>query len=155
MTEKIFWIDIYVVCTLLLQDVTVSWAKNLETMKNKKLVGMGIYWQMKWRICETNTDNLTLQVSPPFCRRAATAGAQLPNAAVSPSGLVSVIPSTGGSPSFDTAKYAKTWFASTSPLLSNHGSSIPFWKNTKSAAILAHKFQHAATLRNNVAQRCS
>jgi hypothetical protein len=40
-------------------------------------------------------------------------------------------------------------------LLSNHGSSIPFWKNTKSATILAHKFQHAATLRNNVAQRCS
>jgi hypothetical protein len=50
----------------------------------------------------------TLQERPPLWRRAATAGAHLPNAAVKPSGFVSVLPSTGGSPTLDTAKYAKT-----------------------------------------------
>jgi len=46
----------------------------------------------------------TLQERPPAFNLEATTEAQLPYAAVSPSGLVSVLPSTGASPIFDTAK---------------------------------------------------
>mmetsp|Transcript_8253 Transcript_8253/g.20868 ORF Transcript_8253/g.20868 Transcript_8253/m.20868 type:complete len:213 (+) Transcript_8253:174-812(+) len=74
----------------------------------------------------------TWQVIPPDARRAASASAHLPFAAVRPSGLTSVMPSVGFSPSLATAKYTSACVLSPSPRASSHGCSIPFCRNTRS-----------------------
>lgn len=70
----------------------------------------------------------TAHASPAPCRRAATARACGPAAAVRPSGLRSVTPSVGASPLAATAKYTRTWVTvlGLNPLDSSHGASIPF-----------------------------